>query len=111
MLLQKPIILHHRLPNKERGDTIAAKITQVAFKHWYMLEEGLRNHQSMWFFHDSLTLFGYCIPDCIISLQRVDGIEKSWSNDLITLNYIRQFEQMYLDTRKRVIYLKPWPKT
>jgi hypothetical protein len=106
-----PTILQHRLPNKARGDTITSKINQTGFRRWQTLEEGLRNHQSMWIFYDSLSLFGHSIPDCIISLQRVDGIEESWSNDLITLNYIRQFEQMYLDTCERVIYLKPWPKT
>ncbi|WP_065219346.1 MULTISPECIES: retropepsin-like aspartic protease [Butyricimonas] len=55
---------------------------------------------------DSIKINGYVFKNCIIGTFKDESIFDE-SRKTITLAFVRYFQQMYIDTGKQIIYLKP----
>lgn len=60
----------------------------------------------VWSIFDSININGYDFKNCIIATFKDEGIFDE-SQKTITLAFVRNFSQMYIDTSEQIIYLKP----
>jgi hypothetical protein len=59
------------------------------------------------FIYDSLKINNYIMSNCMIILNEYYKYSKN-DYPLLTLDFFKQFEQMYIDTEHYTIYLKPY---
>lgn len=103
-----PVILMHELKTSKQGEAIESKINKTNITWTQIINDGFDNNRGGVFVcYDTINILGHHFYHCAISIQRNDHMNAKDGLKLVTLGFIRQFSQMYLDTRNNMIYLKP----
>lgn len=102
-----PHILYHIVSHPSQSMKIGPKLMSAGFREIGVYKNGLEeNYGGYVYIYDSISVFGYKSDNCAVSMIRHD-LPKRIGKYLLTLDYATQFHEMYLDTRKKIIYLKP----
>lgn len=102
-----PIILYHLIRNSNESIKIGPKINKTGFRKVLTTKDGLqKNYGGYCFVYDSIALFGHKSYNSMVLMLRSD-YKKELGDNYLLLSYVTQFHEMYLDTRKKIIYLKP----